>query len=135
MLNHVGAIYFRNFLCICTPLLLPPLPLPPIYTCMYVYTHICILCIHIHYTLIAKNTNCSKLVKVFFFLNHLCFVRNNLPVFFGKVNVNLLQDLCEYLHLDLHLGMQFNILLCGQDYGDPYFVKCLQYYFYNQGKN
>lgn len=135
MLNHVGAIHFRNFLCICTPLLLPPFLCPPYtHACMYTHIYVYYVYTYIIHSL-PKIQTVRNLWKFFFFLNHLCFVRNNLPVFFGKVNVNLLQDLCECLHLDLHLGMQFNILLCGQDYGDPYFVKCLQYYFYNQGKN
>lgn len=113
----------------------PPSSAPHIHMHVCIHTYMYIMYTRTLYTHCQKYKLCETCESFFFFLNHLCFVRNNLPVFFGKVNVNLLQDLCECLHLDLHLGMQFNILLCGQDYGDPYFVKCLQYYFYNQGKN
>ena len=104
---------------------LPP-PCVPIYTCTYAYTHACILCIHVHYTLIVKNTNCSKPVNAFLFKS-LIFCQKSLLLFSHCVQLlatpwtaarqpplsfTISQSLLRFMSIELVMLSNYLILCC-----------------------
>ena len=86
----------------------------------------CILCIHVHYTLIVKNTNYSKPVMLFFFFKSPMFCQKSLLLFShcvqplatpwtaarqGPLSFTISQSLLRFMSIELVM-LSNHLILC-----------------------